>query len=258
MAKKETKPVSDATLVTSLDTQRILLVDPSGSVQQITPENLRKAILIGGDVNDIYDNVFIMYTQNSDNYPRMVKPYKWTSLQAGGEVAQGVVVVEGGKVLVVAPTQAPSTLFWSSSNASGGGVMTADRLVAMDDWAGKANTASQIAASTSEFVTDTDSYAPGFCNLYSRQNANGNGLTAGRWWLPSAGELMMMYANMRKINYALSFIANSTPITEGGYWSSTEGSTAISWILYFLNGGLIRYPKSTTRLNVRPVSAFLQ
>ena len=209
-------------------------------------------------LNDIYDNVFIMYTQNSDNYPRMVKPYRWTSLQAGGEVAQGVVVVEGGKVLVVAPTQAPATLLWSSSNASGGGVMTTDRLVAMDDWEGKANTASQIAASTSEFVTDTDSYAPGFCNLYSRQNANGLGLTAGRWWLPSVGELMMMYANMRKINYALSFIANSTPIVEGGYWSSTEGSATYSWYLNFFNGYLYRDAKSTRRFDVRPVSAFLQ
>jgi hypothetical protein len=208
-------------------------------------------------LNDIYDNVFVMYTQNSDDYPRMVKPYKWTPLQAGGEVAQGVVAVEGGKVLVVAPTQAPSTLFWSSSNASGGGVMTADRLVAMDDWAGKANTASQIAASTGEFVTNTDSYAPGFCNLYSRQNANGLGLTAGRWWLPSVGELMMMYANMQKINYALSFIANSTPLVEGGYWSSTEGGATPSWSLSFLTGYLYRYNKSTYQLNVRPVSAFI-
>lgn len=209
-------------------------------------------------LNDIYDNVFVMYTQNSDNYPRMVKPYKWTSLQAGGEVAQGVVVVEGGRVLVVAPTQAPSTLLWSSSNAIGGGVMTADRLVAMDDWAGKANTASQIAASTSEFVTDTDSYAPGFCNLYSRQNANGLGLTAGRWWLPSLGELMMIYANMRKINYALGFIAGSNPLDEGWYWSSTEYSATYSWFLTFDIGYMGAYAKATDSFFVRPVSAFLQ
>jgi hypothetical protein len=69
---------------------------------------------------------------------------------------------------------------------------------------------------------------------------------------------MMMYANMRKINYALSFIANSTPIAEGGYWSSTEGSATYSWRLGFNNGLLFRYTKSTNRLDVRPVSAFLQ
>lgn len=254
MAKKETKPVSDATLVTSLDTQRILLVDPSGSVQQITPENLRASVLDGVNLDAIFDNVFILYHAADGDYPRFVKPFKWPSLQSGGEVASGIMIIEEGKALVVSPTEATG-LYWSSAAISGGGVTTSDITTAIMDWQGKANTASQVAASKADAITNTASYAPGFCNLYTRPNGNGNGLTAGKWWLPSAGELAMIYANMLKINYAGSFIAGFEPLGEAAYWSSTEGSASLAWNLRFYSGLLPRYGKSTYALRVRPVSA---
>ncbi|MFA5651060.1 MAG: DUF1566 domain-containing protein [Proteiniphilum sp.] len=254
MAKKETKPVSDATLVTSLDTQRILLVDPSGSVQQITPENLRASVLDGVNLDAIFDNVFILYHAADGDYPRFVKPFKWPSLQSGGEVASGIMIIEGGKALVVSPTEATG-LYWSSAAISGGGVTTSDITTAIMDWQGKANTASQVAASKADAITNTASYAPGFCNLYTRPNGNGNGLTAGKWWLPSAGELSMIYANMLKINYAGSFIAGFEPLAEAAYWSSTEYSAANAWNLLFNSGSLFRGTKSTLARRVRPVSA---
>ncbi len=254
MAKKETKPVSDATLVTSLDTQRILLVDPSGSVQQITPENLRASVLDGVNLDAMFDNIFVMYHAASGDYPRFVKPHKWGVLQSGGEIASGVMIIEGGKALVVSPTEATG-LHWSSAAISGGGVTTSDITTAIMDWQGKANTASQVAASKADAITNTASYAPGFCNLYTRPNGNGNGLTAGKWWLPSAGELAMIYANMLKINYALSFIAGSMPLVEGTYWSSTEYSAAFAWYLAFSTGYLYRHDKALYAPRVRPVSA---
>ncbi len=134
------------------------------------------------------DGVFIMYHRKSDNSSLIVKPHKWTSLQNSGEIADGVAIVEGGKILVVAPTQATTKLTWSSGEVSGGGTTTWDRVTALNDWNGKTNTQKQIAASKEGAVTNTTSYAPGFCNLYSRSNANGKGLTAGKWWLPSLGE----------------------------------------------------------------------
>lgn len=205
----------------------------------------------------VYDNVFIMYHRKSDNFPLMVKPHKWPALQTGGEIADGVVVVDGGKVLVVAPTQAATTLLWSSAALVGGGFSTTDRVAAMNDWAGKANTAAQIAASTAGAITNTVDYAPGFCNLYSRVNANGYGLTAGKWWLPSEGELMMIYANMQKINYALSLIAGATPLTESWYWSSTENSANHAWNLRLSDGNMGAYTKAVGRYYVRAVSAFI-
>lgn len=229
----------------------------TGSLSSIMGIGASGLMQNGSYINDIYENVFIMYHRKSDNFPLMVKPYKWPALQTSGEIADGVVVVDGGKILVVAPTQAPATLFWSSAAITGGGFNTTDRVAAMNDWAGKTNTAAQIAASTAGAITNTAEYAPGFCNLYSRVNANGFGLTPGKWWLPSLGEMMMIYANFLKINYAISLIAGGTPLTENWYWTSTENSATLAWYMYTPDGYMNANAKATKRLTVRPVSAFI-
>lgn len=209
--------------------------------------------VVGGllPLKDIYDGVFIMFHRKSDDFPSCVKPGKWASYQNSGEIADGVLVSEGGRNIVVAPTDA--NLYWSSAAVSGGGTTTSDRLTALDDFEGKANTASQITHTECQ----GENYAPGFCSLYSRTNANGKGLTAGKWWLPSVGELMLMYSNMRKINHCLSLIAGATQIPENYHWSSTVRSYTDAWTLGFSNGGLGWSPKVSTQLRLRPVSAFI-
>ncbi len=209
-----------------------------------------------GGLLPINDGIFIMYHRKSDNYPLMVKPHKWSALQSSGEIAEGVVVVEGGKVLVVAPTEAIG-LNWSSADVNGGGKSTSYRLTAFDDWGGKANTAAQI----THAECSSASYAPGYCHAYSRVNANGKGLTAGCWWLPSLGELMMIYANMQKINYALSLITGATRLAETTYWSSTENYANRAWGLNLATGSGGAdgwYSKTAAQYRVRPVSAFIQ
>lgn len=255
MATKKTKTFSAVTTVTTVTTsQTIPLTDANGGITKISLADLKAALLDGINLNSINDGIFIMFHLNRDNYPRMVKPDKWTSYQNSGEIAEGVVIVEGGKILVVAPTEAPSTgLLWSSAAINAGGKTTTDRLVAFDDWSGKANTAAQI---THDECNDP-AYAPGFCAAYSRVNANGKGLTAGKWWLPSEGELMMIYANMRKINYALSFINGATPLAKTWYWSSTESSAPNAWYLYLGSGGANNGTKASDKSRVRAVSAFL-
>lgn len=233
------------------------IVGASGN--RIKVESLRPAIL--GDVNLelIMSNIFIMCHRKRDNFPLMVKPHKWASLQRSGEIADGVVIVEGGKVLVVAPTEADSAgILWSFAAVSGGATTTSDRVTAMNDWNGRANTTAIIAASSSPAVTNTAAYAPGFCNLYSRVNANGYGLTAGKWWLPSAGEMMMIYANMTKINYCLSLISGATQLLENWYWTSTECSASNTWHLGLSDGYLHLTAKARARGRARPVSAFIQ
>ncbi|MBP3737576.1 MAG: hypothetical protein J6I72_00820 [Muribaculaceae bacterium] len=258
MAVKKTKKLSGQTTVTTINsTDKFPITDANGKVTLVSLATLKASILDGMSLNGMYDGIFIMYHRKSDNFPLMVKPYKWTSLQSSGEIADGVVVVEGGKVLVVAPTEATSKLTWSSAAISGGGTTTTDRVTAMNDWNGKANTASQIRKSTSSAVTNTASYAPGFCNLYSRANANGNGLTAGKWWLPSLGEMMMIYANMTKINYALSLISGATQLVEEAYWTSTEFSATNGWRLYLDNGYAYSHAKASSTGRVRAVSAFI-
>ena len=251
MAKK-TKTLAAVTTVSTVNTSQFIpLTDGNGNTTKVSLANLKASLLAGLDLDSINDGVFIMFHRNSDNYPLMVKPHKWTSYQNSGEIAEGVVVVEGGKILVVAPTEA--TLYWSSAAVSGGGKTTTDRLTALDDWTGKASTAAQITHSE----CNSESYAPGYCAAYERVNANGKGLTAGRWWLPSLGELMMIYANMRKINYALSLINGATPLAETWYWSSTEYSATGAWRLYLSDGTAYGTAKAAYQYRVRAVSAFL-
>ena len=227
---------------------KLVKVDGSGNVTLITPANARDGMLGGIPVNGIEDGIFIMY-HNSGGTPLMVKPHKWTSLQSGGEVADGVAIVEGGKILIVAPTECDSAgLLWSSAAVSGGGTTTSDRVTAYSDWAGKANTTAQITHAECQGA----SYAPGFCAQYSH-----GGLAAGKWWLPSLGEMFMIYANMTKINYALSLITGATQLSETWYWTSTECSSAYAWRLYLRIGNMDYYPKASGRSRVRAVSAFI-
>lgn len=252
MATKKTKTLKDVATVSTVNaSQFIPLTDASGNTTKVSLAGLKAALLDGINLNSINDGVFIMFHGNRANYPLMVKPDKWTSYQNSGEIAEGVVVVEGGKILVVSPTE--TALTWSSAAVSGGGVTTSDRVTAMNDWAGKTNTASQI----THTECSSASYAPGFCAAYSRVNANGQGMTAGRWWLPSLGELLCIYANMRKINYALSLIEGATQLTESWYWSSTEYSATYAWFLYLSYGNAYSYTKATDKGRVRAVSAFL-
>lgn len=235
----------------TIDIARAIKNNSANVSQNLDPSVLEGLLPIDDINNRAEDGVFIMFHKKSDNYPMAVKPDKWASYQNSGEIAEGVLVVEGGKMLVVAPTEA--TLKWSSAAVSAGGKTTSDRLTALDDWAGKTSTAEQVKHSE----CNTTSYAPGFCHAYSRANANGEGLTAGRWWLPSLGELMMIYANMRKINYALSLINGATQLAETAYWSSTEYSATHAWGLDLNNGYANNLTKATGQLRVRPVSAFL-
>ena len=253
MATKKTKTLAAVTTVTTVNTsQYIPLTDASGNVTKVTLANLKSALLGGLNLNAMNDGVFIMFHRKSDDYPLAVKPDKWASYQNTGEIAEGVMVVEGGKILVVAPTEA--TLYWSSAAVSAGGKTTTDRETALNDWAGKTSTAAQITHNECK----TESYAPGFCASYERVNTNGQGLTAGKWWLPSLGELMMIYANMRKINYALSLINGATQLAETWYWSSTEYSATIAWTLGLGNGNASGNTRAAYQFRVRPVSAFLR
>lgn len=238
----------------------------SANGQAVT--NASKATMenaIRADIGQLYDGVFIMFHRKSDDYPLAVRVSSWASYQNSGEIADGVLLVEGGRHLVIAPTES-SGAKWSSKPASSsdtsgsvqisGVTTTGDRITALNDFAGRANTTAIINGSTSSNVTNTEDYAAGFCNKYSRTNANGNGLTAGRWWLPSMGEMAMIWANFDKINYALSKISGATQLQATWYWTSTQGSANYAWYLHLYDGPMNNTWKFYQR-RVRPMSAFL-
>lgn len=219
---------------------------------------------IMADIGQLYDGVFIVFHRKSDDFPLAVRVSSWASYQASGEIAEGVLLVEGGRHLVIAPTEASSAK-WSSkpvssSDTSGsvqisGVTTTGDRITALNDFAGRANTTAIINGSTSSNVTNTEDYAAGFCNRYSRTNANGKGLTAGKWWLPSIGEMAMIWSNFDKINYALSKISGATQLQANWYWTSTQLSANRAWLLNLVDGRMYGDWKFSQCI-VRPVSAF--
>ena len=232
MAVKQTKKVSAATPVTTVNsTDKILVADTNGKLIPISLANLKAALNGGVDQNVQMDGVFIMYHLKNDDYPLMVKPHKWTALQSSGEIADGVVIVEGDKILVVAPTQTAVT--WSSAAVSGGGTTTTDRVTAMNDWNGKANTKHLKVIGLNKKIE----------------------LAAGEY-IPSLGEMYLIYLNRKALNQALELIG-SNPIKDDWYWTSTEYSATLAWRLNLSDGICYAGTKASGAGRVRPVSAFI-
>ena len=254
--EETTKTLIDFTLVTTIATGgSILLTDSAGKGQRISPANLKAALNVA-NYDDVLDNVFVMCHRKSDNYPVAYRPSEWTAQQNNGEVATGVLIIDGGRQLVIAPTEANTAMLWSSAAAgTGTSYYKSDRMMAQQDFDGKGN--QQRIMALSAVAADGDGYAPGFCAAYSRLNANGKGTPAGSWWLPSLGELYLIAANLKKINYALGKINGAKKLGTGNaYWSSTEISSAYAWTLHLGNMTQGNYYKPQYQRLVRPVSAY--
>jgi|688.fasta_scaffold55674_3 hypothetical protein len=103
--------------------------------------------------------------------------------------------------------------------------------------AGRTNTTTADTTCTSGAIqTAVDYTAPAF-----------NGVAREDWWLPSLGELMLMYTNLRQAGVG-DFAAD-------GYWSSSEGTATRAWYQTFNNYNQTNDPKTLT-LRVRPVRGF--
>lgn len=257
MDVKKTKKLSRQTATTTVAaTEKFVKVDAADKVTLIDLQNLKAAVMGGIDSRQVMEGVYIMYHHKASGVALMAAPTEWPGKQNSGEIADGVAVVTAGRVLVVAPTESASGgLQWCSAPLTVG--TEKDREGALADLNGKANTVAALSASTSAAVTDTSAYAAGFCNQYSRVNANGVGLTAGRWWLPSAGEMLLIAANFYKINYCLSLIAGAAQLS-GCYWTSTKGNKNGAWRMFVGDFNLYNGNVVSEKQGVRPVSTFLQ
>ena len=90
-------------------------------------------------------------------------------------------------------------------------------------------------------------YAANYCMNYGR------GLYG--WYLPSAGELALLWAIHRT-----DIICNEThsvfkDLKEFGYWTSTEYDESNIWYVNFLSGMVTKNSKASS-YNVRPVIRF--
>jgi hypothetical protein len=73
-------------------------------------------------------------------------------------------------------------------------------------------------------------------------------------WIPSMGELALIWRNRERINEALKHVGGE-PFISDWYWSSTEYSATGAWYLNFSNGTLNNGGKFITYV-VRAVCAF--
>lgn len=75
-------------------------------------------------------------------------------------------------------------------------------------------------------------------------------------YIPSVGEMYLIYTHRREINAALRHVGGME-IADAWYWTSTDNSATNAWYLYLSNGGLNGWStKASDEGRVRPVSAF--
>ena len=248
----QVKNLKDLPTLSKLGTTNSLLAteNATGKSYRMSAADLKNE-LGSISIDDVMDNVFIMCHRSSDSYPVCYRPSEWAVQEAAGDVATGVLLIDGGRKLVIAPQEKTST--WSTCQVVCG-TASSDRLAVQELYNGKENCAKILTNTT--LAAEGDASAVGWCNAYERINAGGKGLKAGAWWLPSVGELYLMFANFTKINYALSKISGATLLAKAAYWSCTETSATHAWFLNFNYGYQSRTTKSTTQYRVRPVSAF--
>ena len=268
LGKQLTNEVHTNFSVASSDPAYIFAQKSDGTNFRISKSDLAKAIRndatgLGGEQSGnsaLYDGCFIMFHLQSDAHPRAVPYADWTSLQNSGEEADGVLIVEGGHSLVVAPHE--KSCHWSSKQ----GIATQPvdyssvfRIKMFDTWDGQERTKKICTDSSSPFYQESNqsTYAPGYCHNYTSHDTK-PGLSAGKYWLPCVAELMMIYTHKYRINAGLALISGANQLSETNYWSSTESGNNAAWALSLQNGSLgIVTGKDSVSLMARPVSAFI-
>ena len=159
----------------------------------------------------------------------------------------GILVIEDEHQLVVALEDSPENLTWSEER----------KLVNQPI---KNTTDAKSDFNGEEYCRNLNS--PDFPAAYYCSNYNKGGRD---WYLPSSGELWLIYRHFEEVQTALSIVGGQEFVTTWFgvgmpcYWSSTEYSAVYAWCLYLIDGSLGNgHSKVSCNLKnkVRPVSNF--
>jgi hypothetical protein len=155
---------------------------------------------------------------------------EWTASGKSNSDAVGVAVSDGEHSFVIHPTADPGVTKWSSSQVvTIDGVVNVNYTDAKSDFAGEANTAAILAAVQAGTIED----APAAQYCAGITFANGK-----KGYLPSAGELLMVYSVLKDINSCMTTLGGiEIDMRSKRYWSSTQNwaINAIYWDWYKLN-----------------------
>ena len=156
----------------------------------------------------------------------------------------GVLLIEDDHKIVVALEDSPENLHWSKKPKSVNQPIK-ELEEAESDFNGEMYCQK----------LDSPDFPPAYyCKTYNKGNRS--------WYLPSSGELWLIYNHLEEIQNALSIVGGQKLITSWDkdvpvYWSSTELSATYAWPLRLNYGSLYYgYVKVSTSCKVRPVSAF--
>lgn len=126
----------------------------------------------------------------------------------------------------------------------------------------------EITLTSGKDITKYDGYKDNYLDAVADWNGKANtehlkanGLNkeivlADGEYIPSLGEMYLIYLNRKALNQALELIG-SDPIKDDWYWTSTEYSATHAWFLCLSNGSADYGTKASTAGHVRPVSAFI-
>ena len=184
---------------------------------------------------ELYDGVYILHEILG------VKTVDSWNPKDNGRVI-GVLVVEDDHKIVVALEDSPENLNWSKERKLVN--QSIENLVeAKSDFNGELYCRN---------LNSPDFPAAYYCLNYKKGNRS--------WYLPSSGELLLIYRHLEEIQNALSIVGGKKFVTTWDddvpwYWSSIEYSATTAWLLNLNVGGISRWrSKVVCRGKVRPVS----
>ena len=168
---------------------------------------------------------------------------EWNSKNNDGVV--GILLIEGEHRIVVALEDSPKNLSWAKKRG-----LINQPIEELED--------AKFDFNGEYYCQKLDS--PDFPAAYYCLNYKKGGR---KWYLPSSGELWMIYNHLEEIQTSLETVGGKRFVTSwayGGvpvYWSSTENSATNAWDLNLSNGYLHHWNyKVINSFKVRPVSKF--
>lgn len=213
--------------------------------------------LMNKNLTALGDGVFIGKQQRESTYSYMrMEEWNRTNIGITQANADAIVIQHGGHRLGIALDEV--TRHWGSSTTVQ--VNSNQDLNAYD---GKARTAAIMA--NAAFAADSpDTYAVAYAYAYSKGHTGDPGgdsaIPAKSWWLPTMGDLALIYDHFNTINLAIARInaagkQQATPLSRANYWSCVESGATRAWNLFFDNGNR-GSGRRGNQGRVRPVTAW--
>ena len=213
--------------------------------------------LMNQNLTALGDGVFIGKAQH-ESWGTYMRMEEWNRTEIGIKQADAdaIVIQYGGYRLGIALDEVSRQ--WGSSTE-----VEVNSDSNNNSFDGKQRTAAIM--TNSAFASDSpDTYAVAYAYNYSKSHTGdpgGDGVIAAKsWWLPTMGDLALIYDHYNTINLAIARINAAgkqtvMPLTRSYYWSCVESGSRGAWYLHFGFG----YRGANSRSNsirVRPVTAF--